>query len=464
MQSHPHEAPSESHPTSLPRVLGLWDIVSIVVGGVIGSGIFIVPAAIASQLSSPVLFLGVWVVGGILSFFGALAFAELAAAYPQAGGAYVYLREAYGPMVAFLFGWTLFLVVDSGAIATLAVAFSTTYLPYFVPLSPVAAKLVSAAMVAGLVAVNYVGVRQGANLQNVLTVIKFGALVGVCGAVVLFVDGETSHLVTPAIPSPSWSLAGGFGVALVAVLWAYKGWEGASYSTGETRDPARNLPWGLFIGTVAIIGIYLATNLAYLYVFPTADIAVSQRVASDAMSLAIGPLGASAVALVILFSIVGAANQVLLTSPRVYFAMSKDELFFRGMAHVHPRYQTPHVAIVAMGVWAIVLSLSGTFQQLFTYVIFGQWIFFGLTVGAVFILRRKRPDLPRPYRTTGYPLTPALFILGALGISLSTLVNELWNALAGVFIIALGLPAYFYWKRKAGGSAAPEAPRARPAP
>ncbi|GMV07781.1 MAG: amino acid permease [Gemmatimonadota bacterium] len=440
---------AEAHPTSLPRVLGLWDIVSIVVGGVIGSGIFIVPAAIAAELPSPLLFLGVWVVGGVLSFFGALAFAELAAAYPHAGGAYVYLREAYGPLVGFLFGWTLFLVVDTGSIATLAVAFSSKYLPLFVTLPAWGEKLVAAAIVAALVAVNYVGVRWGANLQNGLTVIKFAALVGICGTVALFAEGSPAHFVEPAPESPSWSLGGRFGVALVAVLWAFKGWEGASYSTGETRNPERNLPLGLFVGTLAIIGIYLVTNLAYLYVLPTEAIAGSDRIASDAMSLAIGPAAASVIALVILFSITGAANQNLLCSPRVYFAMAKDGLFFRGMADVHPRFRTPHQAIVAMGAWAVVLSLSGTFEQLFTYVVFGQWLFFGLTVGAVFILRRKRPDLPRPFRTTGYPWTPALFIVSALFICLNTLVNETGNALAGLGIIALGLPAYLYWKRKA---------------
>lgn len=453
MKSDP-EGSVESHPTSLPRVLGLWDIVAIVIGGVIGSGIFIVPAEIATELSSPVLFLLVWVAGGVLSFFGALAFAELAAAYPQAGGAYVYLREAYGHLVAFLFGWTLFLVVDSGAIATLAVAIATKYLPYFVTLSPLAGKLVALVIVAALVGVNYVGVRAGANLQNLLTAIKFAALVGICGVVFLFAAGDAAHFVNPAVDAPSWGLGGRFGVALVAVLWAYKGWEAASYSAGETRNPARNLPWGLLIGTLAVIAVYLGTNLAYLYVLPTADIAGSDRIAADAMSIAIGPAGATAIAVIILLSMTGAANQILLTSPRVYFAMAKDDLLFRKMAEVHPRFQTPHVSIVAMGIWSALLSVSGTFEQLFTYVVFGQWIFFGLTVGAVFILRRKRPDLPRPYRTTGYPWTPALFILAALFISLNTLVNQLWNAMAGLFIIALGLPAYFYWKRKAGRATA----------
>jgi APA family basic amino acid/polyamine antiporter len=439
----------EPDPTDLPRVLGMWDIVSLVVGGVIGSGIFVVPAAIAGEVGSPVLILTVWVAGGVLSFFGALAMAELAAAYPDAGGAYVFLREAYGRLVAFLFGWTIFLVVDSGAIATLAVAFSSKYLPFFVQLSPMAEKSVAAAMVVGLCAVNYVGVRAGANLQNVLTVFKFAALLALCATAFMYSGGSASHFVTPAPDAPSWSLAGHFGVALVAVLWAYKGWEGSSYATGEVRNPARNLTWGLFIGTLTILGIYILTNLAYLYVFPAGQIANSPRVASDVMSLVVGPVGASIIAGVILVSITGAANQTLLTSPRVYYAMSKDGLFFRSVSDVHPRFRTPHVSIVLMGIWSIVLSVSGTFEQLFTYVVFGQWIFFGLTVAAVFILRRKHPEVPRPYKTTGYPWTPILFILAAAAISLNTLVNQFWNAMAGVAIIALGLPAYFYWIRKA---------------
>lgn len=447
----PHRGSSPSHPPSppsLPRVLGLWDIVAIVVGGVIGSGIFLVPSAIAQEVGSPVLFLGVWVAGGLLSLAGALAFAELAALYPQAGGAYVYLREAYGPLVAFLFGWTLFLVVDSGAIATLAVAFATKYLPLFVPLSPAGGKVVAALVVAGLVAVNYVGVRWGANVQNALTVLKFGALVGICAAVFLLGEGTPSHFTSPAPEAWSWDLAGRFGVALVAVLWAYKGWESASYSAGETKNPGRNLPWGLLLGALAILAIYGSTNLAYLWVLPTDAIARSDRIAADVMSLVVGPVGASLIGVAILFSIVGAANQVLLTSPRVYFAMAQDGLFFRKVAQVHPRFRTPHISIVAMGAWALLLSLSGTFEQLFTYVIFGQWIFFGLTVAAVFVLRKKHPTLPRPYRTTAYPVAPALFVLAALAISLNTLVHEPLNALAGLGLIALGLPAYRFWRKK----------------
>ena len=442
----PVESPSSPH--ELPRVLGFGDVIGILVGTVIGSGIFIVPATIASEVRSPALILSVWVVGGLLSFFGALAFSELGAMYPQAGGMYVYLREGYGRPVAFLFGWTLFLVIDSGAIATLSMAFASKYLPYFVPLGPIATKAVALAFIAFLVAVNYVGTRWGARLQNLLTAIKFIAIVTVCGAVFGFAKGDAGHFV---LPPTEWSpsLVGSFGVALVASLWAYKGWEAATFSTGELRNPERNLPLGLFSGSVLVILLYVATNLAYLYVFPASRIATSTRIASDAMNAAVGAGGATFIAFIILFSITGAANGNVLTAPRVFFAMARDGVFFRSLARVHPRFLTPSVAILATGAWAGILSLSGTFEQLATYVIFGQWIFFGLTVAAVIVLRKRSPDVPRPYRTWGYPVTPVIFILAALYISVNTLVTQPVNALAGILIIALGLPAYFYWQRSA---------------
>jgi len=442
----PAESPSSPH--ELPRVLGFGDVIGILVGTVIGSGIFIVPATIASEVRSPALILSVWVVGGLLSFFGALAFSELGAMYPQAGGMYVYLREGFGRPVAFLFGWTLFLVIDSGAIATLSMAFASKYLPYFVPLGPIATKAVALAFIAFLVAVNYVGTRWGARLQNLLTAIKFIAIVTVCGAVFGFAKGDAGHFV---LPPTEWSpsLVGSFGVALVASLWAYKGWEAATFSTGELRNPERNLPLGLFAGSVLVILLYVATNLAYLYVFPASRIATSTRIASDAMNAAVGAGGATFIAFIILFSITGAANGNVLTAPRVFFAMARDGVFFRSLARVHPRFLTPSVAILATGAWAGILSLSGTFEQLATYVIFGQWIFFGLTVAAVIVLRKRSPDVPRPYRTWGYPVTPVIFILAALYISVNTLVTQPVNALAGISIIALGLPAYFYWQRSA---------------
>ena len=435
-------------PGSLPRILGFWDITGIVVGCVIGSGIFIVPAAVAAGVQYPLLILAVWAVSGVLCFFGAVTFAELGAAYPHAGGMYVYLREAYGPLIAFLFGWTLFLVIDSGSIATLAVSFSSKYLPYFFPVTPLMSKVIALLFVAFLVTVNYVGTRWGALLQNFLTLIKFGAILAVCATVLIFAKGNAGNFVTPAPTTFSWDLITKMGIALVATFWAYKGWEVATFSAGEIKNPEKNLPAGLLISLSTVIFLYLLTNLAYLYAFPASEIAKSDRIASDAMSFAVGPVGASIIAFTILFSITGAANSNLLCTPRVFFAMASDGLFFKKIAAVHPRFLTPHVSIVAIGLWAVGLSLSGTFEQLFTYVIFGQWIFFGLTAGAVFILRRKRPGLPRPYKTWGYPVTPAIFILAAFLISVNSLINQFWNAFAGLAIIFLGVPAYMYWHRK----------------
>ena len=439
----------ETKDRNLPRVLGLWDIVSIVIGGVIGSGIFLVPKDMAAAVQVPLLILAVWVVGGLLSFFGALSFGELGASLPEAGGAYVFLRESYGKMIAFLFGWTLFLVIDSGAIATLTVAFSSKYLTQIVSLSPFAQKMISLGFLLFLMIVNYAGVRWGANLQNLLTVIKFGALVGICGVIFIFAKGQTSNFVSPSPKTFTGNLVGSFGIALVASLWAYKGWDSSTYSAGETKNPQRNIPLGIFIGTAACVVIYLLAQLAYLYVLPAAAIATSDRIAADAMAIVVGPIGATIISFIILFSIMGAANQNFLCSPRVYYAMAKDRIFFKQLAAVHPKFLTPHFSIIAMGVWSMVLILFfGTFERLFTYVIFGQWIFFGLTVAAVIILRKKRPDLPRPYKTWGYPVTPIIFILAALYISINSLITQFWNALAGLGIILLGLPFYFYWKAK----------------
>jgi APA family basic amino acid/polyamine antiporter len=363
---------------------------------------------------------------------------------------YVFLREAYGRFIAFLFGWTLFLVIDSGSVATLSMAFASKYLPHFVSLSPAGVKLVAVGFVAGLVSVNYVGTRWGAGVQNTLTLIKFAAVVGVSSVVFLFGKGDTANFVEPRPESMSFGLVGAFGVSLVATLWAYKGWEAPTYSAGEIRRPERNLPLGLLTGTATMIALYLFTNLAYLYVIPATGIATSSRIAADAMNTAVGAVGATIISLIILFSITGAGNGVFLTAPRVFYAMARDGVFFQKLAAVHPRYLTPHVSILATGLWAALLSLSGTFEQLASYVVFGQWIFFGLTVGAVIILRRKRPELPRPYRTWGYPVTPIVFILAALFIAVSSLLTQPLNALAGLGIIFLGAPAYLFWRRRIG--------------
>jgi APA family basic amino acid/polyamine antiporter len=441
----------------LPRVLGLWDIVSIVIGGVIGSGIFLSPSEIAAAVPAPLLMLAVWVVGGLFSLFGAVSFAELGAAMPEAGGIYVYLREAYGSLLSFLFGWTLFLVIDSGAIATLAVAFSQNMLPRFVEMTPLVRKLVAGGFVLFLGAVNYIGVRWGARLQNLLTLIKTGAIGFVCVAVFFFARGagRVSHFVEPPPGSFNLGLLGAFGIGLVASLWAYKGWEAATYSAGETKNARRNLPLGILIGTISVIVLYILANLAYLYVLPVDKIAASEgRVALDAMRIVTGPFGASLIAFLILFSILGAANQNMLTSPRVYFAMARDGLFFRKISNIHPRFLTPHVSIVAISAWSVVLTLTGNFRQLLTYVVFGEWLFFGLTVAAVIVLRKKRPDLPRPYKTWGYPATPVVFVLAALYVAVSSLFSAFWNAMGGLAIILLGVPAYLYWRRKSRSAVA----------
>lgn len=440
----------------LPRVLGIISIIGIVIGTMIGSGIFINPPKVAKDVGSPELMLAVWIVGGILSFFGALSLAELAAAFPQAGGIYIYLREAYGSLIAFLFGWTLFLVIDSGSVATLAVAFSTKYLPFFIKLSAWEAKIISILLIAILAAVNYLGVKKGAFLMNFLTSIKFVALLAVSTIIFIFAKGSTSNFFSAsssAVQPASGSILGGFGIALVAALWAYKGWETASFSAGEVKNPEKKLPLGIFIGSALVIILYLMANLAYLYVFPTGMMAdesspIYNRVAAEAMKIAIGPLGASIIAFIILFSITGAANGHLLTGPRVYYAMAKDRLFFRAVANVHRKFLTPHISIVAMAVWSSLLCLTGTFEQLFTYVVFGLWIFMGLTVAGVMILRKKRPDIPRPYKTWGYPVTSILFILAALYLSINSLINTFWNSFAGLAIIFIGIPIYLYWKGK----------------
>jgi APA family basic amino acid/polyamine antiporter len=436
---------------ALPRVLSLWDVIMIVVGGVIGSGIFLSPSEIAAAVPAPLLMLAVWVVGGMFSFFGAVAFAELGAAMPEAGGIYVYLREAYGPLLSFLFGWTLFLVIDSGSIATLAVAFSHNMLPRFVDMTRLEKQFIAAGFVAFLGAVNYIGVRWGSRLQNLMTYIKMGAIGIVVVAVFFFTKGQghPANFVEPGPGPLNLGLLEAFGIGLIASLWAYKGWEAATYNAGEVKNPRKNLPLGILIGTGAVIVIYIIANLAYLYILPVGKIAASEgRVALDVMQIVTGPFGASLIAFLILFSILGAANQNMLTSPRVYFAMARDGMFFKRIAECHPKFLTPHVSIIAITVWSIILTLTGTFKQLFTYVIFGEWIFFGLTVAAVIVLRKKRPDLDRPYKTWGYPVTPAIFVLASVYVAAMALRSSFMNAMFGLLIICLGIPAYLYWKGK----------------
>jgi len=426
----------------LPRKLGLVDATAILIGTVIGSAIFLVPNAVARSLPSAGLIMLVWSLTGVLTFFGALAYAELGAMIPATGGQYVYLREAYGPLVGFLSGWASFLVMQSGGIATLAAAFSI-YLSYFIPLSPVAGKLASILLIALLTLVNYRGVRLGAGVQRVFTFLKLAGLAVV--VVSAFLSPQHVETTTAAsLAGFSWS---SFGVAMIACLWAYEGWNCVSFVAGEVKRPERNLLLALSLGTAALIAIYLSANVAYMRVLSVPMIATTDRVAARVAEVTMGSVGGTLVSLTILLSIIGASNGAILTFARAYFAQARDGLFFRSVGNVHPRFETPHVAIVVQGVWACVLATSGSYERLFSYVIFAAWIFYGLAVMGVVVLRRKAPDLPRPYKMWGYPATPLAFAAVAFWFVINTIITTPVSSLIGLSIVAAGVPVYYIWRR-----------------
>jgi APA family basic amino acid/polyamine antiporter len=448
MNSHESDQRSSAsrEPPQLLRALGLWETTAIVMGIMIGTAIFIVPAEITRAVGSPRAALAVWAGGGVLSLFGALSFAEMAAMMPQAGGQYVYLREAYGSLVGFLCGWTFFLAAQSGGISVLAVGFAQ-YLGEFFSLSPWQQKAAAAASILLFTAINYRGVREGGIVQSLLTGLKVGAIVALIILGYLLVSGPPKGV--PALPAP---IGGGFiasfGVAMVAALWAYDGWNTCTFAAGEVKRPERNLPLALILGTGGVIVIYLGLNLVYYHVLTLPEIAQSPRVAADAAVRIFGRTGSYLVSLVIIISTLGSLNGSILAAPRVYYAMAQDGLFFRWCAAVHPRYRTPHVALLLQGIWAVLLVAWGTYEQLFTYVIFAAWVFYALTGFAVIILRRKRPDLPRPYRVFAYPLVPILFVLASTWFLVNTLIERPVESGIGSLIVVLGVPVYLIWKER----------------
>lgn len=434
--------------SSLSRSLGQRDLILIVIGTVIGSGIFLVPSTVLRQTGGSVpIALLVWVVAGVLSLLGALTFAELGAAKPDAGGLYVYIRDAFGPLPAFLYGWTAFFVLGSGSVATLAVAF-TSYLREFMPVTGFTAKVVAVVVIAIIMAVNVRGVRQGADVQNVSTAIKAGAIVVM--SVILLALGSRGATVSPAsVADPAGvSLVSGIGLAMIGVLWAYEGWQYATFSAGETINPQRTFPRAMVLGSVVLIAIYLLANVAYLAALGPAGVMASERVAADAVSAALGPAAGKVIAAVILVSMFSAANGLTLTTPRLYFSMARDRLFFAKFAEVHPRFGTPALAIIVSSVWAMLLAISGTFEQLLTYVVFAGWIFYALGGLAIFVYRRKQPDMPRPFRTPGYPITPILFVASAVAIVLNTMVSQPGRAAVGIGLMLLGVPAFYAWRAR----------------
>jgi basic amino acid/polyamine antiporter, APA family len=439
----------------LVRTLRLRDLVLLIIGSVIGSGIFLVPGAILRQVNHSVGVASlVWIAGGALSLLGALSYGELAAMRPESGGLYVYIREGFGSLPAFLYGWAMFLAIASGTIASLAVAFST-YLQAVVPLSPLAGKLVAVAVVAVVTLVNMWGTRKSSDLQNWTTLAKVGMIMAISG-ILLFLGHGYSGL-GPALwtESVSGSLLSRFGIAMIAVLWAYEGWQFVTYCAGEAVEPQKNFPKALGASVLFLAAVYLIANFGYLAALGPLRAAASDTIAANSISAVLGSSAAKLVALTILVSVFSAINSVALTAPRVFYAMAADKLFFRKLAEVHPRFQTPAFAILALGVWSAILSCLGAFQELIAYTMFVAWIFYGLGAASVFAYRHKFPDLPRPYLVPGYPWTPLIFVLAAAALVINVIASTPRNAIIGLGIVAIGLPAYFLW-RKTSVEPAPE--------
>lgn len=451
MDSKINNVSQQNEVRTLPREIGILGSTAIVVGTIIGSGIFLVPHNVAMEVGSVSGLYLVWVVGGALALAGALSLAELGAAMPEAGGIYVYLREAYGKLVAFLYGWGSLLVIDAGSAATLGVAFGI-YAAGFIPLTPIEQKVLAGLVIAVLTVINILGVKKGTAVQTIFTIAKLAGLAIIIGCAI-FLPPLAPAVAAHPLPTQHTTLST-FGVALVGVLWAYQGWHQLSYTAGEVKNPSKVLPIGFFVGTAIIIAVYLAANAAYLHVLPLPVMAEHQRVAATAMQFLIGPRGARFVSALILCSIFGALNGTILTSPRVYYAMSKDGVFFRIVSRVHPKFQTPAVALLVLGGWSTVLAVSGSFEELYTYVIFAMWIFSAAAIAGVIILRRRLPDLPRPYKVWGYPVLPIAFIIAALAIVANTLLSTPAESILGLAIILVGVPLYYAWKRWGGVAAA----------
>lgn len=440
-------AASDSAASGLRRELGLWDSVSLIMGIMIGSGIFLMAGSIAIQLHSLGAVVAVWAFGGLLSLCGAVALSELGAALPAAGGLYVYLTRAYGPGVGFVYGWSAMALIHAGSIATLASAVGLYAAP-FLGLDAGQQKVLQVACIAVFTLVNCLGLVLGKRVQNVLTGAKLAGLVVMTA--LLYSRGSGALLADHWWPSGTQVGWAPFGVALIAALWAYDGWHFVSFAAGEVKDPQRTLPRSLLIGTVATFAIYLLVNVAYYAVLPAEVVRGNDRVAAAAVERALGPGAAVFISLLILVSILGAMNGILLGAPRVNWAMARNGLFFPSFARIHPRFHTPVVATVAQGAWAAAFTLVGTFQQLFTSYVFTSWIFYGLAVAGVVILRRREPELPRPYLCPLYPLTPVFFVIATAGIVLSSFVADFRQALVGIGLIAVGIPLYFVF-RVAGG-------------
>jgi len=449
--------------TALKRKLGLFDAVMVISGDMIGVGIFVTTGFIAQTLPSPGAVLAIWLLGGLLALAGALSCAELSASLPLAGGDYIYIREAYGKLMGFLSGWSSFLVTFSGSIAAIAVGFAS-FMSFFFPILGSDNVLFSAAIIGhsikvsigtvfSIVAVlilsgiHYVGVRQGVLLQNILTTLKIGSLLGIILLGVLVGKGSTEHFV-PFFDMSKVTDLSAFGAAFIPVIFAYAGWNAVIYLAGEVKQPERNLPRALVRANLLVILLYLAINVVYIYAVPVTQMKGALRVSEIATTALLGYQTSAWITAIITVSIFGALNVVIMLGPRIYYAMAQDGVFFRGLARVHPTFGTPSNAIVLQALWSCILVLTGTFDALFTYVSVIISLFSALTVGSVMVLRFKRPDLKRPYKLWGYPFVPLFFVLVSLWIAWGSLVSKPWESFGGVIIVGLGIPAYFFWQKR----------------
>ena len=430
----------------LKRRLGVWSAGAILVGAIIGSGIFGVPAEIAREAGSVGAIALLWLLGSAITVCAALSMSELAVMFPRSGGTYVYLREAYGPMPAFVFGWTRLLLIQPAVLGGIALIFAA-YVDALFPLTETGVRVVAALAIVVLGATNARSVLWGAAVQNVTTWAKVLAIVGLSLAIFLFGDGSTGALnAAPAFAPASWS---GAGVALIAVLWAYDGWGELLYAAGEVKDPGRNLPRALIGGSLVVAAVYVLVNASYLWVMPVAELAASEHVASDAAIRIFGPVGASLVAGLVVVSTFGALNATLLGGPRVFYALAEDGLFFRPVGRIHVRWGTPAAAIALVTVLGVGYVSVRTFAELVQVFILGLWPFYILVVWGVFRLRKLKPDHPRPYRTFGYPWVPWTFLLASTAMLVSAFIGAPGSTLFSFGIIAAGAPVYYLWRRGA---------------
>jgi len=456
---------------TLVRGLGLLDSVLLLVSGIIGSSIFLTAKDIAAPLPHPVLFLLVWVLGALISLCACFAFAELGSMYPDSGGQYIYLREAYGDLVAFLYGWMLFAVANGGTIAALSVA-AAAYVGQVVPFVSQAhvlftifgmaftrAHLFGLALIAVLTFVNVVGLRWGALLQNLSTWTKFTAMAAfvVLGFAIGKGDWSNFHATGPlSMGLGPTALISALGVGLIAVFWAYDGWVYITWVAGEVKDPKRNVPRAMVLGVLAVGAIYIAMNVTYIYALPMKQIAAHETIAHAAAAALFSRRAAGWLSLMIAVSCFSGAATCTLSGARVYMAMAQDGAFFKSMAQIHPKWRTPAFSLIGQGIWAALLTLSGRYDQLYTYVIYGMVLSYTLTVIAMFWLRWKRPDIPRPYRCTGYPWLPALYVLIGTAWTLNTIFTRQYEAFMGTSLVLVGIPFYLYWKHSSRGAGVAE--------